>query len=170
MATFPRSSPSEYRTRSITLFVSAPPVNIVGEYTMTFTADGTCGNLPHELRSRTYQVAITPGTFDPIPPHMVFDLRLSGADILENPSIGVAGDVVGFKLFNDCYPYIVERVATNMHVAITGWAEIANWRLGGSEFAVPFDGWIEYFDRPPSQGRPLVSCQSKSHQLRLTRR
>jgi hypothetical protein len=152
------------------LAVPAPPVNIAGEYSMTFTS-ARCVNLPSELQTRTYQATIAPGSYEAVPPNMVFNLALDGAEVLENPSIGVAGEVVGFKLFNDGYPYIVEPIARNVYVAVTGWAEVSSWPTGGLTITVPFEGWVEYWDAHPRSGRgPRVSCQSKDHRLTLKRR
>ena len=55
--------------------------------------------------------------------------------------IGVAGDFVGFKLFNDGVPYIVEQVANGV-ITITGWAGASVGPSGISHISAPFEGWI----------------------------
>ena len=131
----------------------APPVNIAGEYRIGFTAAGTCTALPDELQTRAYTATITPGSFASFPAGTAFDLALSGAEIFENPSIGVAGHAVGFKLFNDGYAYIVEQVATDVYVAITGFARLPDGQADPFEISVPFEGWIEYLDAHPRSCR-----------------
>ena len=47
---------------NFSLEVLAPPVNLAGDYTLTFVADSTCGGLPNELRTRSYAVTIPPAS------------------------------------------------------------------------------------------------------------
>jgi hypothetical protein len=144
------------------------PVDIRGEYEMTFVADPACTGMPDYLRERTYQASVTPGSFDRTPAGLVFDLTLGGVEPLDNPSIGVAGDAVGFRLFNDGYPFIVERVSSGLYVTITGWAEVEPWPAGARGFSVPFDGWIAAHEGPPSSpGRTYGHCKSGSHRLEM---
>jgi hypothetical protein len=43
------------------LTVLEASVNIAGDYTLTFTAAGTCTDLPDIARTRSYRAAVTPG-------------------------------------------------------------------------------------------------------------
>ena len=145
---------------------SMPPMHIAGEYDMTFVADPECAALPEYLRERTYRASVTPGSFDRIPAGMVLNLALAGVEPLDNPSIGVAGDTVGFRLFNDGYPFIVERVSASLYVTITGWAEVASWPADNGGVSVPFDGWMTALEGPPlSAARTLGHCKSSGHRL-----
>jgi hypothetical protein len=147
---------------------SMAPVNIRGDYDMTFLSDPACPGMPDYLRERTYQATVTPGSFDRIAAGLIFDLRLGGVEPLDNPSIGVAGDAVGFRLFNDGYPFIVERVSSSLYVTITGWAEVDPWRTDIRGASVPFDGWIAAHEGPPlSPGRTLGQCKSTAHRLAI---
>ena len=153
------------------LVSNTPPIPIAGEYELTFVVDPSCTGIPDSLRTRTYSASITPGSFDRIPAGMVFDLMLEGVGALDNPAIGVAGSAVGFRLFNDGYPFIVERVAPDLYLAITGWAEVSAWSAEPPDIAVPFDGWIAVLEGPPMTGaRERANCKSHGHQLVIGRR
>jgi hypothetical protein len=147
---------------------SMAPVQIRGDYNMTFLSDPACADMPDYLRERTYRASVTPGSLDRIPPGLIFDLKLEGVEPLDNPSIGVAGNAVGFRLFNDGYPFIVERVSPSLYVTITGWAEVEPWPVDSRGFSVAFDGWIEAHAGPPSSpGRTYGRCKSISHRLEM---
>jgi hypothetical protein len=145
--------PNRYVTFS--LEVLAPPVNMAGDYTLTFIADSACVGLPDDVRTRTYTATITPWS------STSFNVALSGAAFLpsrDNFPIGVAGDYVAFW-FAD--PAIVERIAANKQIELYGSAGASVGRSGVSTIAVSWDGEFEY-----SQ----IECESKNHQLILTRR
>ena len=72
--------------------------------------------------------------------------------------IGAAGDYVGFW-FAD--PAIVEQIAANTQVELYGSAGASVGTSGVSTIALSWDGEFEY-----SQ----TECESKNHQLILTRR
>lgn len=164
---------------SFHLAVLAPPVNMAGDYTLTFEADSGCTTLPAALRTRTYAATVTLNSAEiqgwaPVPPNTVFNLTLDGASVQDDgiAAIGTAGDFVAFALFNDGLPYIVEEVAPKIFVAITGYAEIS---AGVSTGSTAFSGWIAHLDynplvAPSRSGATLVSCESKSHRLIVTRR
>lgn len=101
-------------------------------------------------------------------------LTLSGASVQDEgiAAIGTAGEFTAFALFNDGLPYIVEEVAPKVFVAITGYAEMP---AGVSTSSTAFSGWIAHLDDNPLANSSrwattLVSCESKSHRLILTRR
>ena len=153
------------------LVSAVPPVNVTGEYELTFVVDPSCPGLPDSVRTRRYTAAITPGSFDRIPAGMVFALTLDGVGALDDPAIGVAGDAVGFRLFNDGYPFVVERVAPHLYVTITGWAQVPAWSAAGAVISVPFEGWITALDGPPMSGaRERGNCKSERHRLEISRR
>src|SRR5262249_11679345 len=49
-----RTVPNAGRYLDFHLEVSAPPVNMAGDYTLTFIADSACVGLPDDMRTRTY--------------------------------------------------------------------------------------------------------------------
>ena len=153
------------------LVSSEAPVNLTGEYEMTFTADPSCAGIPESVRTRTYRASITPTSFERVPAGMAFGLSLEGVGALDNPAIGVSGDAVGFRLFNDGFPFIVERVTSDLYLTITGWAEVADWSAGGPVISVPFDGWIAALNGPPMPGTQTGgNCKSEHHTLTISRR
>ena len=137
------------------LEVPAPPVNMAGDYTLTFIADSACVGLPDDVRTRTYTATITPWS------STSFNVALSGASFLpshDSFTIGVAGDYLTFW-FAD--PAIVEQIAANTQIELYGSAGASVGTSGVSTIAVSWDGEFEY-----SQ----TECESKNHQLILTRR
>jgi len=144
------------------LEVPAPPVNMAGDYTLTFIADSACVGLPDDVRTRTYAATITPSHPTNIPTaNTNFNVALSGASFLPSRDsfpIGVAGDYVTFW-FSD--PTLVEVIAPNTHLELYGAGGASVGTSGVSTIAVSWDGEFEY-----SQ----TECESKNHQLILTRR
>ena len=144
------------------LEVPAPPVNMAGDYTLTFIADSACVDLPDDVRTQTYAATITPSHPTNIPTaNTNFQVALSGASFLPSHDsfpIGVAGDYVTFW-FSD--PALVEEIAANTHLELYGAAGASVGTSGVSTIAVSWDGSFEY-----SQ----TECESKNHQLILTRR
>jgi len=144
------------------LEVPAPPVNMTGDYTLTFIADSACVGLPDDVRTRTYAATITPSHPTNIPTaNTNFNVALSGASFLPSRDsfpIGVAGDYVTFW-FSD--PTLVEVIAPNTHLELYGAGGASVGTSGVSTIAVSWDGEFEY-----SQ----TECESKNHQLILTRR
>src|SRR5262249_11938595 len=95
-----RTVPNAGRYLDFHLEVSAPPVNMAGDYTLTFIADSACVGLPDDMRTRTYAATITPSHPTNIPTaNTNFQVSLSGASFLPSHDsfpIGVAGDFVMF--------------------------------------------------------------------------
>ena len=164
-----------------TLEVLAPPVNMAGDYTLTFIADSACVDLPNEVRTRTYAATITPGSAN-----TNFQVALSGASFFPSPGsfpshgsfpIGVAGNYVGFW-FAD--PALVEEIAANTYVVLYGAAGASVGASGMSTIAVSWDGSFEYCAGKSTMGQSgdcssiqtvaQAECESKNHQLILTRR
>ena len=156
-----------------TLDVPDSPVNVGGDYTMTFTANNACTMLPSDMRSRMFTATI-PATSPALPADSFF--RVGGATLFEDwdaISIGVAGGYVALWLET-----LVEQIAPNTFVAFAGQAaaEVDTSNMSGIEF--PFHGLIEYCvttttpGRYPDcfQGRANVQRCESTHQLTLTRR
>ena len=144
------------------LDVLAPPVNIAGVYTLTFIADSACAAaLPAELRTRTYAATITPGMSN-----TGYIIGVSGAVFGPQHnwfSVGVAGDYLGFWLGDE---HLVEVLAANTYFELSGAAAASVGTSGVSTISASFDGVFDY----RAQGFTHARCESKNHQLILTRR
>jgi len=164
------------------LAVLSPPVDIAGDYTLTFIADSACTDIPSELRTRTYAATIAPGSNSHSPAHTYFIVTVSGASFLTDYGsfpIGVAGDFLAFELRGEG-PYLVEQVAPNTYLGFDGRAEASVATARVSSIATPFQGFVDYCALPSPMGqyydcRPGLAtahaeCESKNHQLILTRR
>ena len=150
---------------------------IAGDYRMTFIAE-PCNGFPVEFARRTYLASIAASTIPDQPgfivaPGSTFNLQLGGAEVLDDgfSSVGVAGSLVGLALYNDGYPFIIEKVAEDRWIAITGYALTSAAAGGIVTGSVPFDGWIAYHDHHPSRHYAAVAeCRSAHHQLSVERR
>lgn len=158
---------------NFTLDVPDPPINVGGDYTLTFTANNRCTMLPDDMRSRTF-TATVPATSPALPANASF--RAGGAAFFEDwdaIGIGVAGDYVALW-----FETLVEQIAPNTFVSFAGQAAD---RVGSSNISpieMPFHGRIEYCVTTATPGRfadcfqgqaNVRRCES-SHQLTLTRR
>jgi len=165
----------------LVLGVSAPPVEIAGEYSLTFVADSKCTDIPSELRTRSYNATIRPAANDHYPPNTNFQITISGAQFLkgyESFPIGVSGNLVAFELRGEG-PYLVEEVAPNTYLGFDGRAEASVGTSRVSTISVPFQGWVDYCAKTSPMGQyydchagltARAECESNSHQLILTRR
>lgn len=166
----------------------ASPVNIAGDYTVTFVADRACTDFPDDVRTRTYAATITPSSS----PSSSFTLTASGASFLGNLNnfpIGVVGDYVDLWLHGGHDPALVEQLAPNTYLAFSGNATASVGTSPVSSISMPFDGWIDYCvlktpmgshyncGTSDTTGEPIpglattyAHCESKNHQLLLMRR
>lgn len=152
------------------LAVLAPPVSIAGDYTLTIAAGEACTALAPGLRIRTYAATITPRVSAYSPADTLFDVSITDVPIafadLYRITLGVAGDHVGFGLYGDHNPFLVERVTPSESLAFSGSAPgVSVGTSPVSTIATSFEGSIEYF-APPAPAR----CEAKNHRLTLTRR
>jgi len=148
------------------LGVLVPPVNLAGDYTVSFIADTACAvALPVELRTRTYAATMTA-----VPPSSIYQentrykIALSGAqfDSYYNWfSVAVAGDYVAFWLGDE---HIVEQLAANTYLEIGGAASASVGTSPISTISTSFDGVFDY------HAVAHARCESKKHQLNFTRR
>jgi hypothetical protein len=154
--------------------VLAQPVNIAGTYTFTFVADGTCAGVPDAVRTRTYTATVTPHPAARTA-NTSYHVALGGAafvDGFDGFPIGVAGDYVAFSLHGGHDAPVVEQVATDSYVAISGIAAASVGTSPVTTISVDFEGWVEHWTRPPVPGSNLASahCESAAHRLVMTRR
>jgi hypothetical protein len=135
--TFPPSRPwppGQYNLSFSSMELSSPSVNMEGDYTLTFTADRACTELPVAARTRTYQAAITPNSYYP----NRYDVGLGGATLLgryNSFGVGVAGSfarfVISYDPGSDDFG-IVEELTPSTSVAIVGEADAS---VGASSFS-----------------------------------
>ena len=166
---------------SLYLGVTEPPVNMAGDFTLTFMADDACTGLPDELRTRTYAATIRPGGVPQSPAGTQFDVTLSGAAFETDWHqflIGVAGNVVTFAFWGEPL-WIVEHLAPRTTLGYGGRAEVS---VGPSvsTISTTFEGVIDYcvlkadtkqfWQCGTAQAEAHVACESKNHRLILTRR
>jgi hypothetical protein len=174
------SCPTTRRWISLYLATLAPPVNLTGDYTLTFVADGACPDLPDEVRTRVYTAAIRPDAHGRGPEGTRFEATFIGADFApewDRLPIGVAGDFVTFAFWGEPL-WLVEHVATRTTLGFGGRAEVTVDPGGFSRISTTFEGVIDYCVLASDTGRFLecapadthVVCESESHRLTLERR
>jgi hypothetical protein len=163
---------------SIFLETLAPPVNIAGDYNVTFIADSVC-DVPNDVRARTYAATVTPTPPTPTSPaNTRFNVAVSGARFLasyDTFAIYVAGNYVRFDV-NAGDAGLVEQIAPSAYLALDGDASASVGTTTVSSIATPFRGSFLIcesemgagFNCPPAAQRSV--CSSTNHRLILTRR
>jgi len=184
---FSTSSPEGKPWLIVYLRPLAPPVNIAGDYTLTFVADSACTDLPPEVRTRSYPATVVPASGP-----TSFVLAATGASFLNRLTgfdIGVAGNSLGLWLHGGHDPALVEQLAPNTYLAFSGVGAASVGSSTLSTLSTAFDGWIDYCVMPKPMasgyncgtsnitGEPIpgaaiayAHCQSSNHRLILTRR
>lgn len=167
-----------------TLATLAPPVNLAGNYTLTFIADSACAQLPAEVRTRSYQATVTLMPTTRHPAGTFFELTVGGAPFLANfktVPLHVAGDYFAVEL-GDFHgqPGLVEQLAETTYLAFSGSAPVSVGSSTLSSISVPFEGLIDYCVLPaamgsryscvPASAGARTDCQSTRHRLVLERR
>jgi hypothetical protein len=162
-----------------------PPVDIAGTYALTFLAGAECTNLPEELRTRSYHVAIALDDFTwsgyPNDARTSFRVTPTGTQFpagLNGFWLNVAGNDVTVLLGDHTDPGVAERVAADTYFAFNGRATVS-LHPPVSSIDTTFEGWIDACVNPGMGSRydctpgPTVTrnrCTSRSHRLVLTRR
>jgi hypothetical protein len=162
----------------IVLALSAPSVNLAGDYTLTLTADTACSGLPDAARSRTYTVSMTSMPNTPANYRAV----LGGATFLFPEAgqflVDVAGTYAHFR-FGDYYEEgtrILEEVAPSTYLGITGSAGLTV--DGGTTISSSFSGDMAYCVNPNPAAivhyqcpvGQSVSCNSTNQRMLFVRR
>ena len=162
-----------------------PAAALAGDYTLTFAAGSTCTKLPDELRTRSYDVTVAPGTVgwigSPAKAPTAFQVIPKGSRFpggLNSFSLHVAGNYVSVVLGDHTDPGITEQVAEHTYWAFGGWAT-TSVESPVSTISTRFQGWIDSCVNPQMGTRydctpgPTVThnrCESTNHELTLTRR
>jgi len=92
---------------------SSENVSIAGNYTLTFTADSACTNLPSDVRSRVYAATVVPITVAGVPANTQYALKVPGTSNWccgeGVVGLGVAGNQVGIT--DDTGDQILDYIA-----------------------------------------------------------
>jgi len=164
---------------------SGPPIEVAGDYALTFIADPACAGIPEGVRQRTYAATATrdqSGARKMIvqDPSVLHDYAWEGV------VVETGGDFLVMGVGNlHGSPGLVERVAPDAYVSFDGWAQ----RIVGTPEAVGmvgfFEGVIEYCGLPADSPSPVaggqyscqiatavarVKCNSTKHRFILTER
>lgn len=143
-------------------------VPALGNFELTFAADRSCTGLPEEARTRRYTATLQQGGSL---------ARLGGAlfpasspyGLWNAVSVRIADDSLD-AYFND--PPIWESLSDSAYVVIYG---DAHGRLVGDSAIIPFWARFEYCpqrepDGYPECAVPVTTCESRTHQLILSRK
>jgi hypothetical protein len=159
----------------------AAPMNIAGDYTVTFVADSACAELPSDVRTRTYLAAIRPDWHFPQQASR-FRALLSGASLdgyYNTIGISVTEDFIRFDMSDN---FIREEVSPDAYLTIGGVGGTSVSTSIGSTISAPFQGTLDYCNTTaepdednnysclPDLAIAHARCSSKNHQLILTRR
>ena len=159
---------------SFVLQPTAAPVDLTGNYLLTFAADPACGQLPNEFRTRTYTAAVR--QFD----RSSFMAALGGArfdDYYNFIWIGVAGDYVAFDFSDNV---VLEEPDEGTYFMIGGGDVGASaGSPPASTISAPFGGFFDYcvtrteLEFPylrDSGATAHIRCNSNNNRWTLTRR
>jgi hypothetical protein len=181
-STIPAACPMCTRYVSFLLELDVPPVDLSGEYAVTFAADPACTVLPESTRTRNYAATIERSTAA-----FRFNVSLLDASVLhgydwEGIGISVAGDFIAVSLGSlHGSPGLVERVADDTYISFEGEATASVGRPP-STVATSFEGLIEACQLPAGSASVVatgkyvcpaaarVQCLSGKHTLTMTRR
>ena len=156
-----RSRSTTFRT--ITIESVLPPIDLSGSGVLELRADAACSQLPPEVRTRTYPVSVVKQDrgFRFFPVEDVFKDFLMWA--------GVSGNDVAIIIENWANEQegIVEQLSSGHVLKIQAWTEVFPVSNGCDTISRTIEGTISYCD---ASSRCSVVCESKNHQLTLTRR
>ena len=163
-----------------TLESAVPSVKIEpGDYSLTLIADNACGDLPADLRTRTYSATITRGSTLPSNTH--YDVEVSGPLLSSfGFGIGVSGNYLGFVIDG---PAFFEHIPPLTYLEIAGQGGTSVDTSILSTISIPFAGSFEYcvlnsemnrtsncYTTPPDQKIAYSQCLSNRDLMILTRR
>jgi hypothetical protein len=160
----PRTSPADF-----VLDFTGPSFDLAGSYTVTFTADAACTQLPEAARTRTYKASIAPE----LSPNRYF-VSLSGARFYREGAFvaSVAGHAGSFTTLPDGYQAVVhERLTDSTSIWIDFFARAP---LDAPSVTVPMSAEYAYCadDDLTDAFRcrvPRLVCTSSKHTYTLTR-
>jgi hypothetical protein len=163
--------------------LEAVPVDLTGNYILSFTAAPACAGIPEDARTRTYNATITRDRTLA----WSFDVAITSGSILhghasEYVKFGVAGNDVTFSV-GDLHgsPGLVEQLTAETYVGFDGSAR-GSVAPSFSSLSLPFDGLVDYCRLPSGSPAPVgsdnyyactagrVPCVSQGHRVTLSRR
>jgi hypothetical protein len=159
-----------------------PNADAEGAYVLTFTADGSCDQLPLSIRSRTYNATVTRSGIE------TFEAELSGASFYPNfGSLWISSTNPWNSRFHVQSTYalnrwlddipLYERLAGGGYVALGGIADVPFDKSTPSG-SVTFAGEFTYCATPTNPSSDIyppacvkpVTCHSDKHKLTLVRK
>jgi hypothetical protein len=158
-----------------------PPVDLTGEYALTFHANPACTEIPEAFRSRTYSATVRPLDTGAA---SRFSMVLRGGSLLagyDDVTIGVDGDYFAIPLGDDHgTPGVAEEVGPRTYLGFEGPVEGSLASLGTGTLRAAFAGEISYCELsgPPSAHFGCVwdpavisrkTCASHRHEVVLQR-
>ena len=160
----PRTSPADF-----VLTFTGPSFNLAGDYTVTFTADAACTQLPEVVRSRTYRASIA-GTA----PNLYF-VTLSGARFHNQGEFdaSVSGRSASFSTAPDGNEAVVhERLGESASIWIDFFARAD--AIDASTVSVPMFATYHFCADDNGGGVfacrvSRITCTSANHRFTLTR-
>jgi hypothetical protein len=161
----PRTSPTDF-----ILKFTGPSFDLAGDYTVTFTADAACTQLPDVVRSRTYRASIAP----PFLPNDYY-VALSGARFHGEGAFGasVSGRSASFATTPDGGGAIVHgRLGESASIWIDFFARAD--AIDASTVSVPMFATYHFCADDNSGGVfacrvSRITCTSANHRFTLTR-
>jgi hypothetical protein len=167
------------------LDVLEPPVQLAGDYTLTFVADRSCTNLPEELRTRTYEATVAAARINypgyPASSTTSYEVTIKGSifsDTYQYLGLNVAGHFVNISIGDHTDPGVAERVAPDTYFTFGGSTTVT---VGSpaTTIAAPFQGWIEQctlksavgsrYDCGPAKAASVTRCDARGHEIILRR-
>jgi hypothetical protein len=156
------------------------PVDISGEYTVTFIADSACADLPNEARTRVYPATVGAMVFPGVPANTEFLATLKSANLdsyYHQMFIALAGDYLVVDLSDN---YVLDEIAPETYFAVGGVGDGSVGTSGVSTISTTFRGSFDYCAATsdidgahyhcPNDAVAHARCESKNHQIVLTRR
>ena len=170
------SNPSPTFTFTLTLRSLDTPLDLSGNYTLTFKADDACGsNLPPGLQTRSYTATIAPliSVVDG------FGVTLAESSLISRDPLflRVSGDYVYMPIDPEFSGGVTERVGRDAYVQLLGTARGTAGR--SRTWSIPFDGSFDYCEVPPTERSTFLcglsnptrrSCSSKQNEVVFAKR
>ena len=170
------SNPGPTFTFTLTLRSLASPIDLAGNYALTFRADAACsGNLPPEVRARTFTATVAPAST------LVdgFAVTLAESSLITNAPLflAVSGDYVNMWIDPEFGSGVTERLAQDTYFQLMGFA--TGQARSSATWTIPFNGVFDYCEVAPTNMSVFLcgtsnptwrTCSSTQHELVFAKR